>query len=331
MTYLRKHNPEIDWAKGEWRYTRCPESCAPKARKTNHDPEDLQMAEFVASILNKDVEEEDADTTKWKSLIPEYLHEFGDVFSQKKSERMPERKPYDHGIDFEEGAALPRPAKLYPMSPKERNSLDEWIDDELRKGYIRKSKSPLASPVFFVKKHDGGLRLVVDYRKINDVTVKNRYPIPRIADLIDTLSQASIFTKIDLRWGYNNVRIRKGDEWKTAFITHRGLYEATVMYFGFCNAPGTFQAMMNDVLGDFIRGGKVIVYLDDILICSNDLKEHRKLTKEVLKRLRENDLFAKPEKCSFEKSSIEYLGMIISKGHIEMDPKKLSGVAEWPR
>ncbi|OSX61442.1 hypothetical protein POSPLADRAFT_1116976, partial [Postia placenta MAD-698-R-SB12] len=99
---LRKHNPEINWAKGEWRYTRCPESCAPKARKTNHDPEDLQMAEFVASILNKDVEEEDADTTKWKSLIPEYLHEFGDVFSQKKSERMPERKPYDHGIDFEE-------------------------------------------------------------------------------------------------------------------------------------------------------------------------------------------------------------------------------------
>lgn len=153
---------------------------------------------------------------------------------------MPVRKTYDHPIDFVEGASLPKPAKLYPLSPKERNSLDEWIDEELRKGYIRPSKSPVAAPFFFVKKHDGGLRPCMDYRALNDITIKNRYPIPRISDLIDSLSQASIFTKIDLRWGYNNVRIREGDEWKTAFITRRGLFEATVMYFGFSNAPGTF-------------------------------------------------------------------------------------------
>ena len=371
-TYLRKHNPEIDWERGEWRYTRCPESCAPRARKninvteeetdelqlpredplitsldelgeecienphinwiSTEDPEDLQIAQLTAEILAKDLEEvDDSDTRQWQTLVPEYLHEYGNVFSKKQSERMPVRKPYDHGIDFEEGASLPRPAKLYPMSPKERNSLDEWIDEESRKGYIRKSKSPLAAPVFFVKKSDGSLRLVVDYRKLNDITIKNRYPIPRIADLVDSLSQASIFTKIDLRWGYNNVRIRKGDEWKTAFITHRGLYEANVMYFGFSNAPATFQAMMNDILGDLIRDGHVIVYLDDILIFTNNIREHRKITQEVLKRLRDNDLFAKPEKCFFEKSSIEYLGMIISKGHIEMDPKKVSGVTEWPR
>ena len=127
------------------------------------------------------------------------------------------------------------------------------------------------------------------------ITVKNRYPIPRISDLIDQLSQASIFTKIDLRWGYNNVRIRKGDEWKTAFTTKRGLFEATVMYFRFCNAPATFQAMMNDILGDLINSSKVIVYLDNILIFGNDLKEHRKLVKEVLKRLRKHDLYAKAE------------------------------------
>ena len=170
----------------------------------------------------------------------------------------------------------------------------------------------------------------MDYRALNNITVKNRYPIPRISDLIDALSQASIFTKIDLRWGYNNVHIHDGDEWKTAFVTKRGLFEAMVMYFGFSNAPATFQAMMNNILGDLICKGKVMVYLDDILVFGNDKKEHRKIVKEVLKRLRENDLFAKAEKCFFEQDKIEYLGMIISKGHVAMDEKKVSGVLEWP-
>ena len=144
-------------------------------------------------------EEDDEDTTNWKSIVPEWVHDYGNVFSKKQSERMPERKPYDHPIDFEKNAVLPKPAKIYPLSPKERNSLDEWIDEELRKGYIRPSKSLVAAPFFFVKKHDGGLRPCMDYRELNKITVKNRYPIPRIADLIDSLSQASIFTKIDLR------------------------------------------------------------------------------------------------------------------------------------
>ena len=148
--------------------------------------------------------------------------------------------------------------------------------------------------------------------------------------MIDSLSQASIFTKIDLQWGYNNVCICEGDEWKTAFITKRGLFEATVMYFGFSNAPATFQYMMNDILGDLIQKGQVMVYLDDILIFGNDPEEHRKLVKEVLKRLHNNDLYAKAEKCFFEKDCIEYLGMIISKGNVEMDPKKIAGVLEWP-
>ena len=170
----------------------------------------------------------------------------------------------------------------------------------------------------------------MDYRALNAVTKKNRYPIPRIADLIDMLSHATIFTKIDLRWGYNNVRIRKGDESKMAFITPFGLFEATVMYFGFCNAPATFQNMMNHVLDDLIRTGHVIVYLDDILVFGTDPKEHRQLVCEVLKRLHNSDLFAKAEKCFFEKSSIEYLGMVIADGQISMDKRKLSGVLNWP-
>ena len=296
-------------------------------------PEDHVQAAVIANLIHEEDEifpEDDEDTKNWKSHVPDWLHDYGDVFSKRKSERMPERKPYDHPIDFVENSALPKPAKMYPLSPNERNSLDTWIDEEMRKGYIRPSKSPVAAPFFFVKKHDGSLRPCMDYRNLNSITIKNRYPIPRIADLIDSLSQASIFTKIDLRWGYNNVRIREGDEWKTAFITKNGLFEATVMYFGFSNAPATFQAMMNDIMGDLIRAGKVMVYLDDILVFGNDKKEHRKIVKEVLKRLRENDLFAKAEKCFFEQDKIEYLGMIISKGHVAMDEKKVSGVLEWP-
>ena len=194
------------------------------------DPDNHLQTAIFASLINdmdeKDLNDTDEDTINWKSHVPAWLHTYGDIFSKRKSERMPDRKPYDHPIDFVEGSSLPKPAKVYPLSPNERNSLDEWIDEELKKGYIRPSKSPVAAPFFFVKKHDGSLRPVMDYRALNDITIKNRYPIPRISDLIDALSQATIFTKIDLRWGYNNVRIREGDEWKTAFITKRGLFEA---------------------------------------------------------------------------------------------------------
>ena len=165
---------------------------------------------------------------------------------------MPLRKPYDHAIDFIEDTKLPKLAKVYLLSLAERNSLDTWIDEELKKGYICSSTSPIAALFFFVKKHDGSLQPIMDYRALNAITVKNHYPIPRIANLIESLSKASIFTKIDLRWGYNNVRIREGNEWKTAFITRQGLFETTIMYFGFSNAPVIFQSIMNDILGDLI-------------------------------------------------------------------------------
>jgi hypothetical protein len=151
-----------------------------------------------------------------------------------------------------------------------------------------------------------------------------------MTDLINFLSGAMYFTKIDLRWGYNNVRIKKGDEWKTAFITHKGLFEVLVMYFGFTNAPATFQAMMNELLKDLIQGGHVKVYLDDILIYTMTIEENMKITKLVLQRLEENDLFAKPEKCFFFQKQIEYLGTIISYGTIKMDPAKVAGVRDWP-
>ena len=178
--------------------------------------------------------------------------------------------------------------------------MEEFITENLRKGYIRPSTSPMASPFFFILKGDGTLRPVQDYRRLNEYTIKNRYPLPLIQELVDKLRYAKHFTKLDIRWGYNNVRIKEGDEWKAVFRINRGLYEPTVMFFGLCNSPSTFQRMMNDILRDLIDEGHVMVYLDDILIFSDDLFEHRCLVKRVLQRLQEHGLCLKKEKCVFK-------------------------------
>src|ERR1700733_5613758 len=197
------------------------------------------------------------------------------------------------------------------MPLNEQEELDRFLDDHLRKGYIVPSKSPIASPVFFIKKKDGRLRLVQDYRRLNDFTVKNRYPLPLASDIINHLRQARIFTKFDVRWGYNNIRIKAGNEWKAAFTTNRGLFEPQVMLFCLTNSPATFQALMNTIFTDLVAAGKVAVYLDDILIYTETLEEHRALTHEVLQRLAAHDLYLRPEKCEFQRDEVEYLGLII--------------------
>uniref|UniRef100_A0A0W0FTD6 Putative reverse transcriptase-rnase h-integrase n=1 Tax=Moniliophthora roreri TaxID=221103 RepID=A0A0W0FTD6_MONRR len=141
--------------------------------------------------------------------------------------------------------------------------------------------------------------------------------------------RAKYFTKLDVRWGYNNVRIKKGDKWKAAFVTNRGLFEPQVMFFGLTNSPATFQALMNSIFADLIAQGKVAVYLDDILIYSTNLEEHHQTTHEVLKRLQENDLYLHPEKCKFDQEQVEYLGMVIREGVVSMDPVKVRAVKEW--
>ena len=160
--------------------------------------------------------------------------------------------------------------------------------------------------------------------------VKNTYPLPRIMELLDKLKGTKYFTKLDVRWGYNNVRIKDGDQWKAAFKTNRGLFEPTVMFFGLCNSPATFQAMMDDIFGDLINDCIIIVYMDDIFIFATDIPTLTTNTKEVLKRLKDNDLFLKPTKCEFNKTKVKYLGMIIEEGKISMDPRKLAGLRNWP-
>ncbi|KAF8754692.1 hypothetical protein RHS01_06132 [Rhizoctonia solani] len=181
----------------------------------------------------------------------------------------------------------------------------------------------------FVKKADGSLRLVVDYRKLNDVTHKNVYPLPRQDDLMAKLRNAKLFTKLDLRWGYNNVRIKEGDEWKTAFRTKYGLFEYLVMPFGLTNAPAAFQHFMNDLFRDLIDV-TVVIYLDDILIFSEDPKKHPEHVREVLSRLMRNQLFCKLSKCHFHVTTVDYLGIVISPTGFSMDQKKIEAVTSWP-
>jgi hypothetical protein len=180
----------------------------------------------------------------------------------------------------------------------------------------------------FVKKAAGSLRLVVDYRRLNKVTKKNVYPLPRQDDLMAQLQGAKIFTKLDLRWGYNNVQIKEGDEYKTVFRTKYTLFETLVMPFGLTNTPAAFQHFMNDIFQDMLDT-KVIIYLDDILIFSKTQEEHGKDVKEVLKRLADNQLFCKLSKCSFHVDTVDYLGLVISPKGISMEEKKVQAVKEW--
>jgi hypothetical protein len=223
-------------------------------------------------------------TRGFRDIVPGAFHDFEDVFSQASFDILPPRKPWDHAIELEPGAKHTN-AKVYPLSPSEQVALDEFIQENLASGRIRPSKSPQASPFFFVKKKDGKLRPVQDYRTLNAMTIKNRYPLPLISELINQLRGARYFTKLDVRWGFNNVRIKEGDEWKAAFRTNRGLFEPLVMFFGLTNSPATFQTMMNDIFKDLILEGVVCVYLDDILIYTKTLEEHRRVTRCVLELL----------------------------------------------
>lgn len=212
----------------------------------------------------------------------------------------------------------------------EQEELDKFLEENLASGHICPSKSPMASPFFFIKKKDGMLRPVQDYRILNSMTVKNVYPPPLISDLINQLRGAKYFTKFDVRWGYNNVRIKDGDEWKAAFRTNRRLYEPLVMFFGLTNSPATFQTMMNNIFRDLITEGVVCVYLDNILIYTQTLEEHRRVTCIVMECLHQHKLYLRLDKCEFEQMHIKYLSLIISEGQAEMDPVKVACVAEWP-
>jgi hypothetical protein len=211
-----------------------------------------------------------------KDLVPDYVKMYGQVFSEEGFAKLPNRKPWDHAIELVPGAQL-KGCKVYLLSVTEQAELDNFLTENLETGHICLSKSPMASPVFFIKKKDGSLRLVQDYRMLNEMTVKNKYPLLLISELVNQLQGAKYFTKLDVNWGFNNVQIEDGDEWKAAFQTNRGLFEPLVMFFGLTISLATFQTMTNDIFSDMISEGVVVVYLDDILIFTKDLDKHRRI------------------------------------------------------
>src|SRR5271155_4395078 len=285
-SWLHKHNPEINWATGEVKMSRCPPRCCAGCRQEarqerisrkaqirrkdscssgptpefHHDTEDTEEAEdcldqgdriFATGIFPPRPQEEIrasstistrlAEAFKVNSeatlpSVPDYLHEFKDVFSKKSFDVLPEHKDWDHAIELIPGEKAAS-CKVYPLAPSEQKELDLFLKENLETGRIRPSKSPMSSPVFFIKKKDGSLRLVQDYRALNTITMKNKYTLPLISELINKLQGAHYFTKLDVQWGFNNVWMKDGDKWKAAFRTNRGLFEPLVMFFGLTNSP----------------------------------------------------------------------------------------------
>ncbi|KAG1925390.1 retrotransposable element [Pimephales promelas] len=234
------------------------------------------------------------------SNVPAEYLDLKEVFSKSRAASLPPHRPYDCAID------------LLPAAK-----------------FIRPSSSPAGTGFFFVGKKDGSLRSCIDYRGLNNITLKNTYPLPLMSSAFERLQEASIFTKLVLRNAYHLVRIREGDEWKTAFNTPRGHFEYLVMPFGLSNSPAVFQALVNDVLRDMIDQF-IYVYLDDILIFSSSLQEHVQHVRRVLQRLLENGLFVKAEKCVFHAQSVPFLGYIVSSEGMRMDPEKIKAVVDWP-
>lgn len=262
------------------------------------------------------------------SSVPEVYHDLAQVFSKANALSLPPHRPYDCAIELLPGAPLPT-SKLYNLSLPERQAMEKYIQESLAAGIIRPSSSPVGAGFFFVGKKDGSLRPCIDYRGLNNITVKNKYPLPLIDSAFVPLQGATIFTTLDLCNTYHLMCIREGDEWKTAFNTPVGHFEYRVMPFGLSNAPAVFQALVNDVLRDML-GRFVFVYLDDILIYSGSLLDHQKHVRTVLQRLLDNKLFVKVEKCEFHATSTSFLGFIVSQGKLRMDPAKVSAVANWP-
>jgi hypothetical protein len=260
--------------------------------------------------------------------IPQEYWDYADVFDATAAGILPEHHPMEHRIELEPGKEPPW-SPVYPLGEPELEALRQYLDSSLERGWIRRSTSPAGAPILFVPKKDGGLRLCVDYRGLNRVTVRNRTPLPLISETLDRLRRSKVFTKFDLKDAYHRIRIRSGDEWKTAFRTRYGHFEYLVMPFGLSNAPATFQAYINQALIGLVDV-TCVIYLDDILIFSEDPTEHPEAVRQVLERLRTHRLYVNLKKCSFSANEVEFLGFIVGPKGVTMDPTRVSTVSEWP-
>lgn len=291
----------------------------------------VKDGEVVGSlhVQTKESEEDVEDYLEaHEALTAKALQPFEKTVTNEAPNELPPKRSITHRINLVPGSA-PASRPQYRLTLNERAELTRQVDALLKQGFIRESDSPFNAPVLFVKKKDGSMRMCLDYRALNDQTIKDRFPLPRIDDLLDQLGNAKVFSKLDLMSGYYQMRINDEDITKTAFSTPTNHYEWIVMPFGLTSAPATFQKLMNRVLKEFLDKF-VLVYLDDILIYSESVEQHQKHIEAVLQKLKEHQLIAKRKKCQFFLKRLRFLGFVLSADGVSTDPEKIKTIEEWP-
>ena len=265
--------------------------------------------------------------------LPEHYQDYWKVFCENATRHFPSEREEDHEIKFTNDAPSSFKAHTYHMDQEQITFMRKWIDEELRKSFIRDSKSPWLSLTFLIKKKNGDYRVIQDYWKLNSFTVLDKTPLLLIPDLINQFHRKTLFTKFNICMEYNNIRIKEGDQQKATFTISLGQYKPMVMSFGLRNAPGTFMRTMNRLFWTLQNKypREIQIYMDNILIATtNDVERHWTIVWEVLEIMKEEFLFLKLSKCEFEKTHIEYLGLILDKDTIQLDPTKVSSLQEWP-
>ena len=274
---------------------------------------------------------EDLDPSQIKQLVPDEYQDYLDVFDRNKADELPPHRSYDHKLEFiddTDKSKLPR-SRIYPMSGHKLKQVKKYLDEHLKKGFIIPSKAPFASPILFAEKPNGGLRFCVDYRKLNAITKRNRYPIPLIDEVLARIQGCKYLTRLDIIAAFNKLRMHPDSEDYTTFITSLGAYKYRVLPFGLTNGPASYQQYMNDILFEYLNVFCQI-YLDDILIYSKTKKEHVEHVRMVLQKLREAGLQADILKCEFHVQETKFLGLMVSIDGLRINPVKIQAVLDWP-
>jgi hypothetical protein len=335
LPWLRKYNPDVDWVTGQlrWRTTTPSQDTTHIEKLKNLASENvdgphsskLRETPKIIAVLKEPRKEQE-------NSIPEEYQQYWKLFQPELETGLPEHGPWDHEIPLKEGTH-PHFMKIYGLSEDKLKVLREYLDENLRKGYIRQSTSPAGYPLLFVPKKsaDGTKkwRPCIDYRRLNEITIKNRAPLPLISEMRDRLRKAQWFTALDLRGAYNLIRIKEGEEWKTAFRTRYGHYEYLVMPFGLTNAPASFQTRIDNVLREHLDDF-VFAYLDDILVYSETIEEHKRHVHKVLAKLQEAKMLVEASKSRFHVQEVDFLGCTMEPGKIRMQESKIQAIKEWP-
>ena len=348
VTWLAAHNPDVGWSKrtitlratkgGAARHIEPLENLDPQPRTRlaaitmgrHRLRKELRLGavEEVYALLIRPTGEA-VVIAKEDPAAEALLAEFADVFPDKLPDGLPPMRGVEHAIELKPGARIPAARPLRHQSAKDSAVFDEYTRALVASGQGRVSTSPYGSMALIVKKKDGTFRVVIDYRGLNEITVKNKYPLLLMDELFDRVHGAKYFTKIDLRTGFHQIRIADADIAKTAFRTRYGSFEYLVLPMGLCNAPGTFMQLMNDTFRDLLDR-TVLVFLDDILVFSRTKEEHIKHVREVLERLRKAQLYAKRSKCELFRDNVEFLGHRLGANGLSVSQDKVQSVRDWP-